>query len=90
MKRTYQVEIMGQKFSIKSDENQSHVNQVVHYINEKMKKIVRTQKVMSINDISVLTLLNVADELFKYKEEKELYRNKVIERTRNILKMIET
>lgn len=89
MKRTYNVEIMGQKFVIKSDETQEHVNQVIDYVSDKMKKISKMQKVMSVNDISILTLLNVTDELFKQKEEIKTYKDKLMQKSKNILRIID-
>ncbi len=89
MKRTYEVEILGQRFNIKSEESQEHVNRVVNYVSEKMKTISKDAKTMSLHHAAILTLLNVADELFKSKQEGEVYKESVLERTKNIIHLID-
>ena len=89
MKRTYEVEILGQRFNIKSEESQEHVNRIVSYVSEKMKTISKDAKTMSLHHAAILTLLNVADELFKSKQEVEVYKDSVLERTKNIIHLID-
>ena len=89
MKRTYEVEILGQRFNIKSEESQEHVNRIVSYVSEKMKTISKDAKTMSLHHAAILTLLNVADELFKSKQEVEVYKESVLERTKNIIHLID-
>lgn len=89
MKRTYEVEILGQRFNIKSEESQEHVNRVVSYVSEKMKTISKDAKTMSLHHAAILALLNVADELFKSKQEVEVYKDNVLERTKNIIHLID-
>ena len=89
MKRTYEVEILGQRFNIKSEESQEHVNRIVSYVSEKMKTISKDAKTMSLHHAAILTLLNVADELFKSKQEVEVYKDNVLERTKNIIHLID-
>jgi len=89
MKRTYEVEILGQRFNIKSEESQEHVNRIVNYVSEKMKTISKDAKTMSLHHAAILTLLNVADELFKSKQEVEVYKENVLERTKNIIHLID-
>lgn len=89
MKRTYEVEILGQRFNIKSEESQEHVNRIVNYVSEKMKTISKDAKTMSLHHAAILTLLNVADELFKSKQEVEVYKESVLERTKNIIHLID-
>ena len=89
MKRTYEVEILGQRFNIKSEESQEHVNRVVAYVSEKMKIISKDAKTLSLHHAAILTLLNVVDELFKSKQEVEVYKESVLERTKNIIHLID-
>ena len=89
MKRTYEVEIVGQRFNIKSEESQDHVNRVVSYINDQIKSISKDSKTMSTHHATILTLLNLANELFKSKQEVEGYKDMVIEKTKNIIHLID-
>lgn len=89
MKKTYEVEIMGQKFNIKSEEPQAYVDQVVDYISQKMEKIAKTQKAGTLHHAAMLTLLNITDELFKSRVEVDSYKEKVIQKTKNIIQLID-
>jgi len=89
MKRTYEVEILGQRFNIKSEESQEHVNRIVNYVSEKMRTISKDAKTLPLHHAAILTLLNVADELFKSKQEVDIYKENVLERTKNIIHLID-
>ena len=89
MKKTYEVEILGQRFNIKSEESKEHVDRIVSYVSEKMKIIVKDSKTMSLHHAAILTLLNVADELFKSKQEVDTYKDVVMEKTKNIIHLID-
>ena len=89
MKKTYEVEIMGQKFNIKSDEEKAHVDRIVDYISDKMRKISKSQKTASLHDLAILTLLNVSDELFKNKTETGEYKERLAQKVKNIIRLID-
>ena len=90
MKQTYDVDILGQKYIVKSAESKEHVNRVVQYLTEKMKDISRGQKGLSLHDISILTLLNVADEMFKNKAEMGRYKEQVVQKAKHMLHLIDS
>jgi cell division protein ZapA len=89
MKQTYDVEILGQKFKIKSDESSSHVDRVVEYINEKIRRIAKAQKTKSTHDTAILALLNVADELFRSKTEIGDLKERIVQKTKKIVRFID-
>ncbi len=89
MKKTYQVEIMGQRFNLKSEESQDHVNRIVNFVTEKMKTIAKDSKTLSLHHATILTLLNVADELFQSKQEVEVYKSSLVQKAKNIIELID-
>ena len=89
MKKTYEVEIMGQKFNIKSEESKEYVDEVVNYISQKMEKMAKSQKATTIHHVAMLTLLNITDELFKSRAEVDGYKETVIQKTKNIIQLID-
>jgi len=89
MKQTYVVEIMGQRFSIKSHKTQAEVDRIVDYITEKMKKISKMKKTLSLHDNAILALLTVTDELFETRAEIGTYKEKIIHKTKKIIHMID-
>ena len=41
MKKAVDVEIMGQRFTVKSDAEETHVRQVADYVDEKMQQVLK-------------------------------------------------
>ena len=80
---------MGQRFTIKSTEPREHVERVVEYITHQMKKVAKSQKTKSLHDIAILTLLNITDELFKSQVEVGTYKDRVVNKVKNILRLID-
>ncbi len=88
MKRTFEVTLLNQKFHLKSDSDEKHVQRVADYVNKKLFDIQeKTRSVSSLN-VALLAALNIADDFFKIKGGKggnEKARTKVKE----IVKLID-
>lgn len=63
------VQIFGSEYRIASDADPEHVREVARYIDRKMREVAHTLSLRSISTIAVLTAVNIADELFKIREE---------------------
>ncbi len=89
MKKSYEVSILNQKITIKSDADERYIQKVADYVNKKIYDIVNHTKSVSTLNVAILTALNLADDLFKLndmKKEKNLLFEKKI---KNILSLIE-
>lgn len=64
-----QVEIYGDKYIIKGNTDTDYVLQVADYVDAKMNVIGQRNPHLSIKQVSVLTALNIADELFKLQND---------------------
>ena len=65
MKQTHEIFILNQKFTLKSESERSHVNQVAELVNQMAQKVVVQNKTTSTLQALLLTSLNLADELLK-------------------------
>jgi len=73
--RSIEIKIMGQTYSVKTDGNEEHLQEVARYVNEKMEEILRNTKSVSTLNVAILAALNIADDLLKEKERrKSLFR----------------
>jgi cell division protein ZapA len=64
------VEIFGQEYRIKGDADPEHMARIARFVDGKMKEVARGTSVGSVAKIGILAALNIADELFKEREEK--------------------
>ena len=71
LKKRFNIKVMGQQFAVLSDRGDRYVEDVVKYVNDKVKEIGDASKDVSASGVAVLVALNIADELFKIKEENE-------------------
>ena len=75
---------------VRSSAGQKYLNEVSVYVNEIMEEIMAS----GIDDsqqlrIAVLAAMNITDELFSFKKEKEKFVNKVEAKTRAITEFID-
>ena len=88
--KVLKVNILGQDYVIRSSAGQKYLNEVSAYVNEKMEEI----KASGIDDsqqlrIAVLAAMNITDELFSYKKEKQKFVDKVEAKTLAITEFID-
>jgi cell division protein ZapA len=77
MKRAVDVEILGQKFTISSDADETHMLKVADYVDGKMQELLRSSKALAKSNIGMLAALNIADEYHRLKESHETILHKV-------------
>lgn len=65
------VRILGQEYTIRSDESREFVQRVANLIDDKMRSIYERNKKFSTTWIAVLTALNVGDDFLKLQMENE-------------------
>ena len=68
MTRPVEVVIMGQAFSVTSEDGEEHVRGVASYVDGKMREIQAGGKVVSSYTAAVLAALNIASECQKLRQ----------------------
>jgi cell division protein ZapA len=69
-KGVVQVDIFGSQYTIKKgNEDPTYIARVAAYVDQKMREINERLPVASVSKVAVLTSLNLADELFKERED---------------------
>jgi cell division protein ZapA len=77
MKKSLDVEILGQKFTISSEAEEGYMLKVAGYVNEKMQELVRSSKPVAKANIAMLAALNIADEYHRLKDAHESILSRV-------------
>jgi len=69
MKKNYEVLILGQKFVLKTENDETHVKRVADYVNKVMHGIQEKTSTISTQNIAILGALNIAEERFSERDE---------------------
>jgi len=70
-KSTEKVEIFGQEYKIKGVGNPQYIHKIAGYVDQKMREIAHSSGIMSQSRIAILAALNITDELYQEREERE-------------------
>ncbi len=86
MKRTVDVEIMGEKFKISSDAEESYVHKVAGYVNAKMQEASAATRPVGRSSAAMLAALNIADEYHRLKDNYDA----MVQRLNHLCKRLST
>ena len=79
-----EVYIFGDKYRLKTDEDELIVSEIANYLNNKMKEIERHSNVLTTSKIAVLAAFNIAAECVKLRNELDISNKIVNELNRKI------
>ena len=89
MLKSVEVQIMGQKFVVRSESSEEYVKQVATYVNDKINEILgKTKSVASLN-VALLTAMNIADEFLKFKEKQANKHEGMSKRIEQMIELID-
>ena len=89
MKKRFNIQVLGQEFSVLSDSGDEHVAEIVRYVNDKAEKIGSAKGNVTILSVTILVALNIAEELFKLKRDKEDIQSQLESRAEKLINFIE-
>lgn len=75
------VEIFGEKHVVRGDGTAPYIQGLAHEIDKKMRLIAQRLPRLSVQQMAILTALNLADELAKLREEQETLMQLLGEKT---------
>ena len=70
-KSTEKVEIFGQEYKIKGVGNPHYIHKIAGYVDQKMREIAHSSGIMSQSRIAILAALNITDELYQEREDRQ-------------------
>ncbi len=53
---------------VKTDAEETHIQEVARYVNDKMNEVLKKTRSVSTLNVAILTALNIADDLLKERE----------------------
>ena len=67
-----QVQIFGHSYTIRGEADQEYILRVAAYVDRKMREITEKLPVASLSKVAILASLNIADELFKERAQRDV------------------
>ena len=89
MKKAIEVTIMGQKFMIRSDSGDDYVTRVAGYVDQKVNEILQNTKTIASAQVALLAAMNIADEFFKFRDDKGQRLNKIEKKVQDMIELID-
>ncbi len=78
MKQSVEVEIAGQRLTIKSDEGPAYVQELADYVDGHLRQLVPGGRAgYNLQRVALLVAIQLADELFREKDLHRQFRQKV-------------
>lgn len=83
------VQILGQSYSIKTDQDAAYIKKLAHYVDAKLKEIYSVAPNINQAKASIMVALGIADELFKIRIEHESLDRMIEEKTKMLSSLLE-
>ncbi len=80
--RSIEVQILGQSYAIKTDEDEAYIKSLARYVDEKLKEIYSVAPNINQTKATVMAAFGIADELFKLRLEQDDLDRMIEEKTR--------
>ncbi len=81
--------MFSREYTIRGQGDSKYVERLAEFINAKAEEVQRRARVISTLDLVILTLLNVTDEMFHCKRDKEEAIKELEEKTEKLGKAID-
>ena len=89
-KRSVKVNIFGQDYPIKGDTDAVYIQEVAKYVDQKMKEVSERLSNKLPLRVAVLAAMNITDELFKERGDKENKLLSIEERSQALLEQLDS
>ncbi len=88
-KRSVIVHIAGQRYVIRSDADEEYVQTLATFVNDRILEVQQTSRPVSPQSLVMLAALNIADDLFKERQDRKMFKTKVQKKSRAILEFLD-
>ncbi|TNF52361.1 cell division protein ZapA [bacterium] len=87
--QSVEVQILGQSYSVKTDQDAEHIKKIAQYVDGKLREIYSTAPNVNQTKASIMVALGIADELFKIRIEQESLDKMIEEKTKMLSSFLE-
>ncbi len=87
--QSVEVQILGQTYSIRTDEDEAYIKALAEYVDQKLKEIYSAAPNVNHVKAAIMTALGIADELFKARAGQEDLDRMIEEKTKMLSGLLE-
>ena len=87
--RFVEIKVFGQTYTVKTDADEGHIQEVARYVNEKVDEVLKKTKSVSTLNVAILTALNIADDLLRERAKRAALVKEVEVKSRDLVEKIE-
>jgi cell division protein ZapA len=89
VKRSVTVQIAGNRYTLKTDEDDRWVKSLAAFVDGKMREAQKNTRTVDTQSVAVLTALQIAEELFAERRDTRELRNSIREKSQSLLDYLE-
>lgn len=87
--RVIHIEVLGQRYPIRSTLESRYVHELATYVDQKMRAASDASPASDSLGLAVLTALNIADEIFRIRDQHSSSRGELAERTLELERIVD-
>jgi len=87
--RPVEVQILGQNYTIKTDEEEAYIKALARYVDEKLKEIYSVAPNVNHVKAAIMAAFGIADELFKARSTQEDFDKMIEEKTKILSSLLD-
>ena len=89
MKRPVTVMIAGQKYTLRSDEDEQKVRALAAFVDGRFREVQKQSRAADTQSVAILTALRIAEELFADRAETGKLKRQIREKGQALLQFLE-
>ena len=83
------VEIYDQVYHLKGEQDEARINELARYVDGKMRSVAEATHMVDSLRVAILASLNIADELFELREQKNAIEGPLRKRVERCVSLVE-
>jgi cell division protein ZapA len=87
--RSVEIKVFGQTYTVKTDAEEDHIQEVARYVNEKIDEVLKKTRSVSTLNVAILTALNIADDLLREKEKRMVLLREIEKKSEDLAEKID-
>ena len=85
MKRSVTVQVAGQRYTLKTDDDDRLVRSLAAYVDNKFREVQKASRTPDTQAVALMTALQLAEELFQTRRQHAELRRRIREKTQSLL-----